>query len=117
MIKHHHYKSPLKRGLYSLVLVTVVMAIGIFGIHWSEKVSYLDAFYIMSMIATSQGTTFTPETAFGKIFISFMAFLSVGSVFAALGFLFGPFFGKLWRIGVIKLEEELHLLKDKKSKS
>ncbi len=83
--------------------------------HWIEKLSYLDAFYFMSMIATAQGPTITPVTAMGKIFASFMAFISVGFVVAALGFLFGPFFGKLWKIGVEHLEEDLHLLKkDKK---
>ena len=39
-----------------------------------------------------------------------MAFVSVGTVVAALGFLFGPFFGRLWRIGVERLEEEAELL-------
>ena len=42
------------------------------------------------------------------VFISsLMAFVSVGGGVAALGFLFGPFFGKIWRIGVEHLEEEL----------
>ena len=74
--------------------------------HLLERMSYLDAFYFMSMIATAQGPTATPLTPAGKLFASFMAFISVGSVVASLGFLFGPFFGRLWKIGVERLEEE-----------
>ena len=71
--------------------------------------TYLDAFYFMSMIATAQGSDFTPATVAGKLFAALMAFLSVGTVVAALGFLFGPFMGKLWKIGaerIIEVEEK-----------
>ena len=80
--------------------------------HLIEGLSYLDSFYFMSMIATAQGPMMTPATPTGKIFASIIAFISVGTVVAALGFIFGPFFGKLWHIGVEHLEKELHL-KDK----
>ena len=53
-----------------------------------------------------------PKTAGGKIFVSIMSFISVRGGVAALGFLFGPFLGKIWRIGVEHLEEELHHKKD-----
>ena len=114
--KKHHYHSPLKRGLYSFSLIAAVMIVGTVGIHLIEGLSYIDSFYFMSMIATAQGPTFTPATVLGKIFASLISFISVGSVVAALGFLFGPFLGKLWRIGVFKLEEELHLLSKNKDK-
>ncbi|HTL69876.1 MAG TPA: ion channel [Candidatus Eisenbacteria bacterium] len=114
MTHRHPYHSPVRRGLYSAALVVLVMATGTFGIHRIEKLSYVDSFYFMSMIATAQGPAFAPQTAAGKIFTSLMAFLSVGSVVAALGFLFGPFFGLLWRIGVVKFEEEIALLKKEK---
>ena len=114
---HRHYRSPIKRGIYSLLLVVLVMAVGTLGMHLLEKLSYLDAFYFMSMIATAQGPTLTPQTAAGKIFAALMAFVSVGAVVASLGFLFGPFFGKLWRVGVDHLEEELHLLGKNKNEN
>ena len=86
------------------------MVVGTVGLHWLEGLSYLDAFYFMSMIATAQGPTMTPVTPAGKLFTSLVAFISVGSVVAALGFLFGPFFGKLWRVGVEKMEDEVRSL-------
>ena len=110
--RHHHYRSPWKRGAYSLALVTMIMVIGVIGFHRIEGMSYVDAFYFMSMIATAQGPAATPVTPAGKIFASFMAFISVGTVIAALGFLFGPFFGTLWKIGVERLEEERDVLKE-----
>ena len=96
------------------MLVFIVMTTGVIGVHILEHLSWIDAFYFMSMIATAQGPTITPITVAGKIFASFMAFVSVGTVVASLGFLFGPFFGKLWRVGVEHIEEELHLLKKDK---
>ena len=84
--------------------------------HFIEGFSLIDAFYFTSMIATGQGPapSIFPVTLAGKLFTCFMAFISVGSMVASLGFLFGPFFGKLWRIGVVKFEEELELLKKHK---
>ena len=114
--KHHHYHSPVKRGLLSLLLVSGIMFVGTIGMHHFESLSWIDAFYFMSMIATAQGPMFTPATVAGKMFASLMAFVSVGTVVAALGFLFGPFFGKLWKIGVEHLEEDLHLTKKKEEK-
>ncbi len=110
----HHYHSPLKRGIFSFSLVTIVMVVGTVGIHWIEGLSYVDSFYFMSMIATAQGPAFSPVTSAGKIFTSVIAFISVGAVVAALGFLFGPFFGKLWKVGHEKFEEEMEHLKNKK---
>ena len=100
------------------MLVMSVMVIGTVGIHLLEKFSYIDSFYFTSMIATGQGPVgpLAPVTSSGKIFTSILAFISVGSMLAAFGFLFGPFLGKLWRIGVWKLEEELHDLGQRKEK-
>lgn len=107
-MKHsHHYRSHWKRGVYSLLLILVVVAGGTIGIHYLEHMPYLDAFYFMSMIATAQGTSQVPATAAGKLFAAFMAFVSVGAVVAALGFFFGPFFGQLWHWGVKWIEDEI----------
>jgi hypothetical protein len=105
--RKHHYHSPYKRALFSFLLISSIMIIGITGMHVLEHMSYLDAFYFMSMIATAQGPTIIPQTPAGKVFASFMAFMSVGFVVAALGFLFGPFLGKLGHIGAKHFEENL----------
>ena len=100
----HRYHPPWRRGVYSVGLIAVVVGVGTVGIHHFERLSYLDAFYFMSMLATAQGPALTPATPAGKLFAAFMAYLSIGTVVAALGFLFGPFFGVVWKVGVERLE-------------
>ena len=115
MTKHrkHHYHSALNRGFYCLLLIFFILFLGTLGIHSLEKFSLIDSFYFTSMIATGQGPapSIALQTTAGKLFTSFLAFVSAGAMIASLGFLFGPFLGKLWRIGVIKVEEEIEHLK------
>ncbi len=101
----HHYHSPWKRALFSFLLVAAIMTVGTVGMHIIEHMSWLDAFYFMSMMATAQGPMIIPFTPLGKIFASLISFVSVGCVVASLGFLFGPFLGKLWRIGANHWEQ------------
>ena len=102
----HHYRSHWRRGLYALAFVASVVTVGTVGMHALEGLSYLDAFYFISMIATAQGPPTAPATVAGKLFAALMAYISVGSVVAALGLFFGPFFGQLWHLGATWLEED-----------
>lgn len=97
--RRHHYHSVWRRTFYSALLILSVLALGTAGFHWIEGTPYVDAFYMTSMIATAQGPSTPPATVAGKLFASFLAIFSVGIVVAAIGFLFGPFLGQLWRIG------------------
>ncbi|MGI0141615.1 MAG: hypothetical protein ACREBF_03125 [Candidatus Micrarchaeales archaeon] len=105
---HYHYHSLRRRAALSFALIIGVLAFGTVCLHYIENYSYLNAFYFMSMLATGQGPPISPVTALGKIFASIMAFVSVGSVVFALGFLFGPFFARVARLteGKLKREEE-----------
>lgn len=110
---HSSYHSFFKRALYAIALVASVLIIGTLGFHYIEHYSYVNAFYFVSMLATAEGPAVTPVTALGKIFASVIAFVSVGSVIFALGFLFGPFFGKLLRMEERKLKrDEKEISKD-----
>ena len=106
---HRQYHSWWRRGAWSFGVVAIIMAIGTIGMHQLEGMRYLDAFYFMSMIATAQGPIVMPATAAGKLFAALMAFLSVGVVVGALGFLFGPFFTRLWHLSRRKIEDEERL--------
>lgn len=107
--KHHrhHLHSASRRAFIAAAIVGVIMTIGTIGMHLTEGMGYLDAFYFMSMIATAQGSATTPATAAGKIFASLMAFVSVGAAITSFGFLFGPLLGKLFHIGRLNYEKEL----------
>lgn len=98
--------SLTKRALYSLTLVAIVMVVGTVGLHYIEGYSYIDSFYFVAMLATAEGPTATPATVLGKIFAAFLAFVSVGTVIFAVGFIFGPFFGKLWRLSEKEFKKE-----------
>ena len=98
-MRRHHYHSAWNRALYSFLLILSVLGVGTAGFHRIERMPYIDAFYMTSMIATAQGPSAPLATAAGKLFASLMALVSVGIVVAAIGFLFGPFLGQLWRIG------------------
>ena len=106
--RRHRYHSPWKRAGYSFLVVAGIMIIGVAGFRAIEGVSYVDAFYLTSMIATAQGLSQTPATPLGKIFASLLAFVSLGAVVTAAGFLFGPFLGQLWKIGHERHEEGMN---------
>jgi hypothetical protein len=108
-----HYHTAWKRGVMSLGLIATVLGLGTWGMMVFEKMPVMDAFYFMSMIATAQGSAYTPQTTAGKLFASLISFVSVGAVVAALGFLFGPFLGKLWHLGARKVEDEIKHLEKK----
>jgi hypothetical protein len=114
-MKHYpkHLHSLVHRGLYCLLLIGIVMTAGTVGMHAIEHFSYIDAFYFTSMIATGQGPapSIAPVTCAGKLFTCVLAFISVGTMVASLGFVFGPFFGRLFKTGAAKLEEEIEHLK------
>ncbi len=76
-----------------------------------EGWSYVDAFYFISLIATTQGPTRTPATDEGKIFAAIMSFISVGAVLSAAAFVFGPLVGTLLKDGFDYLEKEEQRLK------
>lgn len=103
---YYSYHSLSRRAAYSFLLVLSVLFAGTVGFHYIENYSYIDAFYFTSMLATAQGPAITPTTVLGKLFASLMAFVSVGSVIFALGFLFGPFFGRLLKMEEVKLKTE-----------
>lgn len=101
------HRSLLERASYSIGLVAAVVFVGTVSMHLIEGWSYLDAFYFTSMIATGQGPppNLAPSSAVGKVFTSVLAFVSVGTVVAALVFLFGPFLSRVIKAGVEKVEE------------
>ena len=107
-IHRHHYHSWRNRAIYCLAIAGLMLILGTLGFHAIEGFSYIDAFYFSSLIATGQGPApeIHPSTSFGKLFTCVFAFFSVGSMVASLGFLFGPFLGQLFHIGILKLEKE-----------
>jgi voltage-gated potassium channel len=102
--------SRRRRVFYSLTLIAAVMVVGTFGFHQIEGMSWVNAVYFESMLATGQGPPIQLVTDAGKIFASVMAFISVGSVITALVVTFAPIVSQLWREGMEKAERDARSL-------
>ncbi|MDE1828395.1 MAG: hypothetical protein KGH65_04505 [Candidatus Micrarchaeota archaeon] len=108
---HYHHHSIYRRAFFAFLLVFGIMFFGTIAFHYVEGYSYIDSFYFMSMLATAEGPTTIPVTVLGKLLASVLAFVSIGAVIFALGFIFGPFFGRLVRSGERELVKEEKIIK------
>jgi len=85
--------------------VVVVMTIGTAGTKILTGWTWIDSFYFMSMVATAEGPPNAPPNFWSKVFISVMAFVSIGTLISAIGILFGPFLGYVLHKGARFAEE------------
>jgi len=99
-------ETALRRALTAILGIVVVMIIGAFGFHALEGMSYINAVYFESMLATGQGPPLALQTDSGKIFASIMAFVSVSSVITSLVFTLGPLLAVVWRETLERAETE-----------
>jgi len=107
-----HPLSPFKkRTFFSIAILGLVMAIGTIGMMVLEGWDLVTSFYFMSLLATAEGPAQSPMTIGGKIFASFMAFLSIGAAISAITFTFGPLFGSVLKEGIAYVEREEDKLK------
>jgi hypothetical protein len=98
--------SRRRRAFYALSAIVVVMVCGTIGFHEIEGMSWVNAVYFESMLATGQGPPIPLNTDAGKLFASVMAFVSVGSVISALIITLSPIVAQLWREGLEKVEKD-----------
>jgi hypothetical protein len=99
-------KTRLRRVVYSVLTVFAAMLVGTVGFHYIEGMSYVNAVYFESMLATGQGPPLQLNTDTGKIFASIMAFVSVGSVLTTVVFTLGPMLTQIWREGLEHVEQD-----------
>ncbi len=97
-------QTALRRAVYAICGIVLVMIVGIIGFHLLEGMNYVNALYFESMLATGQGPPLQLNTDAGKIFASIMAFVSVGSVITSLVFTLGPILAMVWREGLERVE-------------
>ncbi len=98
--KFEHYKRevlPFNKFIirliiylaFAMVLIVFSLMLGILGYHYIGKLSFLDSFYMSSMILTGMGPVSEMPSANAKIFSSIyalysgIAFLSIAAVFFA----------------------------------
>ena len=115
----NHPLSPLtRRAGIAILAVLLVMVVGTIGVKILTAssltpYSWVYSFYFMSMIATAEGPPGAPPNDATSIFISIMAFISIGTLITAVGTIFGPFLGFLFHKGVMFAEKEFGTGKEK----
>lgn len=84
------FKRVLRSFLIGFVLIAIALAIGMFGYHHLEKLSWIDAYLNAAMILSGMGPIWNPQTFEGKFFAGSYALFS-GLVFIIiLGIIFAP---------------------------
>jgi H+/gluconate symporter-like permease len=86
------------------------MTIGTVGVKELAGKDWVYSFFFMSMVATGQGPPTNVTGNYAEIFVSIMAFISVGTLITSIGVIFGPFFGYLFHKGVKFSEREIEKL-------
>jgi len=85
------YIHRLRRGILSgLFAIIIAMAIGMIGYHFSEKMSWIDAFANASMILSGMGPLGPLNTVAGKIFAGCYALFSGLTFILITGLIFAP---------------------------
>ena len=114
------FKHPLtpiaRRSVWALLAIVVVMTIGTVGVKELGGKNWIDSFFFMSMVATGQGPPTNVSGAYAEIFVSIMAFISVGTLITSIGVIFGPFFGYLLHKGIRFSEREIEKLENERKK-
>jgi hypothetical protein len=103
-------RKRLRRAIYAVSSIIVVLTVGTVGFHLIENLSYVDSFYFESMMAAGQGPPFPLLTDTGKIFASIMGFVSISAVATTLVFTLGPVLAELWREGLERVEEDARII-------
>lgn len=102
-------KGLLRRAIYALTAVLLILFIGTVAMAYLEGWTYIDSLYFIAMLVTVEGPANTPATVAGKLFAVLMAFLGVGIVVGAAVYLFGPAVGALLRKGAAGVEGEIRV--------
>jgi len=77
-------------GIIAVVLIAVSLAVGMFGYHVLERLSWVDAFLNASMLLGGMGPVNTPMTFGGKLFAGLYALYCGLAVIVVAGVILAP---------------------------
>ena len=96
---HVYYGRLVKNFVYMVCILSVCLAIGIIGYHYTANIGWLDSLHNASMILAGMGPVAEVKTTGGKWFSSFYALFSGVAFITNIGFFMAPavhrFFHKL----------------------
>ncbi len=111
ILNRDHPLSPLSDRVlftFSIFIVSILIATAI--IHFSEDWTFVNSFYYIAMVTTTNGAPFPPTTAAVEIFTSLWAYYSFILLATIIAFAFGPLLGYVVKQGgayIKKAEEEI----------
>ena len=77
------YHHMIRNSCIGFMLIVAALCIGMFGYHFTERMSWIDSFLNASMILSGMGPAATLTTTAGKLFAGFYALFS-GLAFIAI---------------------------------
>lgn len=92
------YQRVFNHFVFSLLLMTVSLLIGMMGYHFFESLNWIDAFINAAMILGGMGPVEIPQTNGGKIFAGFYALYSGIIFLVAIGVIFAPVFHRMFHL-------------------
>jgi len=93
-----------------MVVLLLVLFSGTAGIKLLTGWDWVEAFYFMAMIATTEGPPVEPPTMAAKLFAAAYAFLSVATLLTVLSAILGPLAAYLVQRGLRHAQRELEML-------
>lgn len=91
------YYHMVRNSLIGLMLISTALAIGMFGYHFSERMSWIDSFLNASMILSGMGPAVTLKTTGGKLFAGLYALFSGLAFIAIVVIMLSPVIHKFFR--------------------
>ena len=96
----------LRFFIYSIVLLTIALLIGVFGYHYIAELTWIDSLYNASMILAGMGPVNLLETDAAKFFASFYALMSGVVFLSTFALFFSPIAHRLLHILHVDSDEE-----------
>ncbi len=98
------YNRVLRNLIMAVIILSICLAVGVLGYHYTDDIAWIDALHNASMILSGMGPVVEIKSVSGKLFSSFYALFS-GVVFITnIGLILAP--------SAHRLFHKLHLEED-----
>ena len=91
------YHHMIRNSCIGFMLIVAALCIGMFGYHFTERMSWIDSFLNASMILSGMGPAATLTTTAGKLFAGFYALFSGLAFIAIVVIMLSPVIHKFFR--------------------
>lgn len=103
--RNQFLKEYFEIAAFSLLMITISVAIGTVGYNYFGKLSWVDSFLNACMILTGMGPVNAMKTDGAKLFASFYSLYSGIAFLTIVSVLFAPFFHRFFHKFHLEIEE------------